>query len=238
MPIALNHKREHRLCNVSECLVSEKGSLLACMEMTGRVRQWELHENCAVDPDVFGDEVVAIVGSGAVSLEWALADGRRQVVGFLFRGDILTPIEGGPAVRIMGLSDGVLYLVDADVVTNCRSRHTDGRDWRTALIGARFAEATSHALMLDQMTASERVVSFLLGLTERIGEHKNGMIHLNLPMSREHIADHLGLKPENVSRQFTELRRRGIIRLPKPGRVEIADIVGLDALSPLESAVA
>jgi CRP-like cAMP-binding protein len=238
LPIPVNRKREHRSCNVSDCLISEKGALLACMELTGRVRQCEMHENCVDDLDAFGDELVVIVGKGAISLEWALGDGRRQVVGFMFRGDILTPIEGGPTVRAMALSDGVLYLVDTDVIAKCRSRQTEGRDWRTALIGARLADATSHTLMLGQMTAIERVVSFLLGLAERTGKNTNGEVHLNLPMSRQHIADHLGLKPETVSRQFSELRCRGIIRLPKPGQVEIADIVGLDALSPLASAVA
>jgi CRP/FNR family transcriptional regulator len=42
-------------------------------------------------------------------------------------------------------------------------------------------------------------------------------------MTRNDIADYLGLTVETVSRTFTKLRVEGLIALPTPNRVEIRD---------------
>lgn len=225
--------REQDVCNVADCLMSEGGSLLACMELTERIAQRRFREGSAFELADLSDAMIAIVGTGAISLERVLRDGRRQVVGFMFRGDILTASEYEPGLRVSALTDGVMYHLDSAVVERCRARRADGRHWRTALIGAHLAEATTQAMMLGQLTARERVASFLMCIALRIGAAGTGGILIELPMSREHIADHLGLKPETVSRQLSDFRREGLIRLPKPSKVEITDRGGLAAMSPL-----
>ena len=70
-----------------------------------------------------------------------------------------------------------------------------------------LAAAQSRLALLGRMTASERVASFLLELSERNDDEK----HVELPMCRCDIADYLGLTVETVCRVLSDLKRRGII---------------------------
>lgn len=74
--------------------------------------------------------------------------------------------------------------------------------------------AQSHMLLLGRKSALERIATFLLDMSGRLSE----MSHLDLPMSRGDIADHLGLTIETVSRTLTQLERKGVIELPSHRR--------------------
>jgi CRP/FNR family nitrogen fixation transcriptional regulator len=65
-------------------------------------------------------------------------------------------------------------------------------------------------LLLGRKSAVEKIATFLLVLSERLTDDS----HVDLPMSRVDIADHLGLTIETVSRSLTQLERQRIIELP------------------------
>jgi len=72
--------------------------------------------------------------------------------------------------------------------------------------------------VLGRQNAVERVAAFLADMSERQG----GISTIELPMSRTDIGDYLGLTIETVSRVFSKLRQKGVIRLPSLRSVEIA----------------
>ena len=78
-----------------------------------------------------------------------------------------------------------------------------------------------------RITALERVATFLLEMFERRDRTKT----LHLPMSRNDIADYLGLTIETVSRTLSALKRDGVIGIPSPHRIELLDRGALDAAS-------
>jgi len=75
------------------------------------------------------------------------------------------------------------------------------------------------------MTATERVVSFLLELSERFDSEK----HIELPMCRCDIGDYLGLTIETVCRVFSDLKRRGVIEV-LPHSIALLDRFALEAI--------
>jgi CRP/FNR family nitrogen fixation transcriptional regulator len=75
------------------------------------------------------------------------------------------------------------------------------------------------------MTASERVASFLLELSERNDDEK----HVELPMCRCDIADYLGLTVETVCRALSDLKRRGIISISS-NSIAVFDSFALEAI--------
>lgn len=167
------------------------------------------------------DQLINIT-AGAVRVSKLLADGRRQIVGFLFAGDFL------------GLASGETYPFSAEAigpVSVCRFRRAAYRGLLAelpALEGALLDRssddlraAQNHMLLLGRKTATERVASFLLDVSRRSGEGSA----IELPMSRAEIADYLGLTIETVSRTLTRMKTAGVISLPglRSARVERPD---------------
>jgi CRP/FNR family transcriptional regulator len=79
------------------------------------------------------------------------------------------------------------------------------------VIGGSMGRDQDHMEMLGRRQASERVLLFLHGLAERYRAlgHPEGLLVLS--MSREDIANYLGLVIETVSRTFTRLQDDGVI---------------------------
>ena len=154
------------------------------------------------------------ITSGSVRVYKLLADGRRQIVGFLFAGDFL------------GLATGATYVFSAEAiepVTACRFRKSDYRTLiretpalETALLDRanhELAAAQNQMLLLGRKTALERVSTFLIDLPTHDPARPGPPGNVHLPMTRAEIADYLGLTIETVSRIFTRLKTQGVIRL-------------------------
>ena len=87
--------------------------------------------------------------------------------------------------------------------------------------------AQDHMLLLGRKNAEERVASFLLQMAERASAEST----VELPMSRQDIADYLGLTIETVSRTFTHLEDEATIELPSSRRVQLCNRAALRRLN-------
>ena len=83
-----------------------------------------------------------------------------------------------------------------------------------------------HSLVLIK-SAEERVAGFLL---EMAGRSSSGAA-VELPMSRQDIADYLGLTIETVSRTFTQLVQSGTIVLETSRRILFRNRAALSRLN-------
>ncbi len=169
---------------------------------------------------------------GMVALSRSLADGRRQIFGFLLPGDFI------------GLEAGDAYGCDAETLSDAKAcrfdRATfdaflrDNPDVALGLVRAassELAQARQHELLLGRKTAVERVASFLLDLRNRAGERHLRTQPLSLPMTRSEIADYTGLTIETVSRVFGRLKSQGTIDLADAMSVRVLDEARLRRLS-------
>lgn len=160
------------------------------------------------------------VVEGAVMLTKLLPDGRRQVVELLGPGDMF------------GLACGDVYACSAETLTaSLVAPHERGALERDGALAARLLRRFesqlctmhAHALALGRMSALERVAFFLLRLMPEpaAGAPLDGSVHI--AMTRQEIADFLGLTLETVSRAFSELKRRGLVALLRADEVRIRD---------------
>jgi len=167
------------------------------------------------------------VVSGTVRVCKLLADGRRHIAEFCFSGDCfsLDGTEGRPYSA---------EAVDDVIIMRYRRKPTEqlidlnhavARLLRDAMLRD-LAHAHGHTLRLGRMTASERVATFLLEMFERRDRTKV----LDLPMSRNDIADYLGLTIETVCRTLSAFKRDGTIAIPNPHRIELLDRDALEAI--------
>jgi CRP/FNR family transcriptional regulator, nitrogen fixation regulation protein len=167
------------------------------------------------------------VMTGVVRTCKVLADGRRQVGGFYFQGDTF------------GLETGATHAYSAEVITECRvlvAKHSTliaraKTDHEVAfqfwmLTGRELRRLQDHVLLLIK-NAPERVAAFLLALAERSSTGNS----IELPMSRQDIADHLGLTIETVSRTLSYLESLQAIELLSTRRVLLRNRGALVRLS-------
>ncbi|WP_299698699.1 transcriptional regulator FnrL [uncultured Tateyamaria sp.] len=174
-------------------------------------------------------DVVASVVAGTATLERAIEDGRTQLVGLLLPSDFI----GRPG------RDTLQYDVTAvtDVTLCCFQRrpfealltripHVQERLLEMAL--DELDAARDWMLLLGRKTAREKIASFLMLIAKRT-VHPDGQVlgdlsKIELPISREAMANFLGLTIETVSRQFTGLRKDGVIELDGNRSVRIPDL--------------
>jgi len=170
------------------------------------------------------------IASGAVRLSTMHSAGHRQIVAFLFAGDMF----GLESDRMHGLSAETLCRTELLLYPRAlveRSGEALGISESNivSLVRRDLAIAYSHLLVVGRQTAAERVASFLLKL---MGDERicNGRV-LELPMGRLDIADFLGLTMETVSRSLGTLRRKGIIGIPQRHRIEFKDVIALTLMA-------
>jgi CRP/FNR family transcriptional regulator len=172
------------------------------------------------------------VETGAVCLYKVLPDGRRQVVGFAFPGDLL------------GFGPAGAHQFNAQTTRPSRLRCLSWRSIERVVrqnpaLGVTLWEAISqelaaaHDLLLTngQRTATERVAAFLLTISRRNARRGEDGSLIILPMTRTDIGDLLALTIETVSRVFSSLRRERIIDLAQSCEVRIRDMESLERLA-------
>jgi CRP/FNR family nitrogen fixation transcriptional regulator len=199
-----------------------RGALASAFALRGATMHFDRNAEIygADEPAEFFYEVV----TGAVRTYKVLSDGRRQIGAFHLPGDVF------------GLEAGDLHSFSAEAVVNSTVRVAKRAGIvalaaRDANVAADLWAATArslrgaqeHMLLLGRKSAEERVASFLL-------EMASGREIIELPMSRQDIADYLGLTIETVSRTLTHLEEKAAIALPTSRRVVVKSRASLQRL--------
>lgn len=180
--------------------------------------------------------LVANVIEGVLKLSTGTEDGREQIVGVVYPSDFIGRPFGSTAAH------GVTALTEARVcVFNRRDFDAFAREHpglEHKLLERTLGEldrTRRWMLLLGRKSASEKVASFLLEMSERLTNTTCKTVgdlvttSFTLPFSRQQIADVLGLTIETVSRQFTRLKQDGLIDLPSRRDVVIRDREALAA---------
>jgi CRP/FNR family transcriptional regulator len=168
---------------------------------------------------------------GVMRLYKLLPDGRRQIVGFALPGDFL------------GMTTSARHSFSADAigpVAVCRFSRTSFARFiedkphllrRINELAVReLSQAQDHMVLLGRRSAEEKVATFLIGWRDRLAQLWSPSKMVPLQMSRQDIADYLGLTIETVSRTFTKLERDGVIEI-MPGSVCLLDPARAEALA-------
>src|SRR5579864_8671797 len=184
----------------------------------------------ARNAEVFGEdepaEYLYQVISGAVRTYRLLDDGRRQISAFYLPGDIFgveaSEVHSSSAEAI---SDAQILVAKRSAVM-ARAEHEKSLARQLWMLTVReLQRVQEHSLALIK-SAEERVAGFLL---EMAGRNSSGPA-VELPMSRQDIADYLGLTIETVSRTFSQFVQSGTIALETSRRIQLRNRPALNRL--------
>ena len=167
------------------------------------------------------------VVSGAVRTSKVLSDGRRQIGAFYFPGDTFGLETGDEhAFSAEAISDCKVLVIKRSAVVGLAARDNEVARQLWTLTSRELRRVQDHILLLIK-TAEERVVSFLLEMAAR----RPGANAVELPMSRQDIADYLGLTIETVSRTLSQLEDTAAIELPSSRRIVLRNRTALGRLN-------
>ncbi|MEM8632326.1 MAG: Crp/Fnr family transcriptional regulator [Pseudomonadota bacterium] len=179
-------------------------------------------------------EFVASVISGVASLSQTMEDGRTQMVGLLLPSDFL----GRPGREIAPFD----IVATTDLMVCCfRRKPFEALLEATPHIGQRLLEMTldeldaarEWMLLLGRKTAREKIASLLAIIARRNAslqqQSMDNGLSFDLPLTREAMADYLGLTLETVSRQMSTLKRADVIELSGKRTIRIPDVHALMA---------
>jgi len=165
--------------------------------------------------------------SGAVRTYKVLADGRRQIGSFYLPGDVFGLEVGSEhAFSAEAVTDTRVLVTKRSVLVSRAERDASAARQLWEVAARELRRAQEHALALIK-TAEERVAGFLMDMAKRSSQPDR----IDLPMSRQDIADYLGLTIETVSRTFTHLEAIAAIDLPSSRRVVLRNRAALSRLT-------
>jgi CRP/FNR family transcriptional regulator, anaerobic regulatory protein len=226
-PIVFPHSQD---CN--SCPIRHRAVCARCeTDELVRLEQMKYYRSFQAGQTVIwsGDRMdfVASVVSGIATLTQTMEDGRRQMVGLLLPSDFVgRPGRNTAAYDVTATTDLVMCCF--------RKKPFEELILSTPHISQRLLEMTldeldaarEWMLLLGRKTAREKIASLLAIIARRdvsLNPRSKGPIVFDLPLTREEMADYLGLTLETVSRQVSALRREGVISLEGKRHVTVND---------------
>lgn len=185
----------------------------------------------ARNEEVYGEsepaEFIYQVISGAVRTYKVLNDGRRQICAFHLPGDVFG-LEAGDehSFSAEAVSPSSIRVIKRSAVTALAAKDPAMSRQLWNLTACELQKMQDHVMLLIK-NAQERVASFLLQMAKRMPAANE----IELPMSRQDIADYLGLTIETVSRTLTQLETQATIALPSSRHIVLRNLGLLNRLN-------
>ncbi len=215
----------------SQCPIRHSAICALCDEdELAKLEQIKSYRSFKAGQTIFarGDDLtyVASIVIGMATLSRTLEDGRRQMVGLLMPSDFIGwPGREQIDFDVTAMSDTTLCCFNRKPFEQMLSA--------TPHLARRLAELTLDELdaardwmvLLGRKTAREKIATFIDMLSRRT-KHPGltaNRYQLTMPMTREQMADNLGLTLETVSRQINGLKKDGVIAFQDRRTVDVLD---------------
>lgn len=182
-----------------------------------------------------GAPVVANVLEGVLKLVVSAADGREQIVGVVFPSDFIgRPFGKESPYSVTAMTDAEVCIFNRNNFDEFASAHPDLQQKLLRRTLDELDRARHWMMLLGRKSASEKVASFLLEMSDRLsgqGCESGARDGFELPFGRQQIADILGLTIETTSRQLTKMRADGVVDLPSRREIVINDRAAIEDMA-------
>ncbi len=208
---ALTDEMEHRTYKKGELIVRE-----------GEPGQW-----------------FTVIREGSAKAYRITPDGREQILyifpendyfgaRFLFTGDKVP-------YSVEALEETRVCMLSKSQFSHLLSEHSEIAMEIIEAMAKRMSRLESVMQSMGARNAEMRVAALLLDFKDSYGQMSGDYPIITLPLSREGLANYLGLARETLSRKFSQLEEEGIIESVGNKRVKILNLEALEELSlPIE----
>jgi CRP/FNR family transcriptional regulator len=197
--------RNHAICG------SVRDDLLLRLSSIGRTRKLKRGDTLSWEGD--DAQTVANLRSGILRLTCGTSAGEQQILGLAFAGDFVGQFHDAQERHsVTALTDATVCLFRRAEFAAFASETPELSQALLLAMSAELGRSREWMRILGRKSAEERVATFLWDLYLRAGALEQHPVPL--PLSRQQIADILGLTIETVSRKIRRISRSGLIELP------------------------
>lgn len=173
------------------------------------------------------DSFYKVLG-GVVRVCRFLGDGRRQIEAFHVPGEVFGfEIDAERNLSAEAVNDCTLVCYRRRSVEQMAQKDQAVSRQLLHHVLQNLKQAQDHALLLGRRGAVEKVAAFLLAWSR----HGTDRRDFTLAMTRQDIADYLGLTIETVSRSLTQMERDGVIGIPNTRAIHLSNVATLEKLA-------
>lgn len=209
---------------------SARGAV-SSVEASGR---FQMRRGQSLPLDRLGTNEIIRVERGCLVVQAPRAEGSSRVALLLFPGDVFSR-DAAPPLNALSLAAATAVTLVRSVPDAASSAPGEAC---VSVAFARLAARTAlHAMTLNELTAEQRVATFLVELALRFGNCTAAGCSFDLPLSRTYMSHYLALNPDTMSRLMSRLKAQGLVITPTRGRATIPSLARLAALSPLAGAL-
>lgn len=172
------------------------------------------------------------IKSGSVKTFGVTRDGKEQITGFHFAGELLgldaicNDVHNCNAIALeKTVICDIPYSGIESLVGEVPGLHTDF----ARMMSKELRRDDEMLMILGNMSAEQRVACFLFNLHKRLSSNGEVLSEIQLAMTREEIGNYLGLSLETVSRRLTGLQSKNIISVNNR-TIKLLDIEQLHSL--------
>lgn len=173
---------------------------------------------------------IYVLRSGSFKTVLSHENGREYVSGFFLPGEtvgldgIATDVHTCDAIA---LEDSAVCVIPFHLLeTLCREVKSLQQHVHR-LLSAEIVRETGQMMLLGNLSAEQRVASFLLSISDRLRRRGYSSTAFTLRMTREDIGSYLGMTLETVSRTLSRFQQEGLIRV-RGKQIELLDPEALD----------
>ncbi len=220
-----------RLSTICLPLALESDDIDKLDKIIQRGRPMQRNDHLYREGDKF--QSVFAVRSGSLKAYRTTEDGREQVTGFYFPGEILGMdgiANNAHASSAKALETSAICEIPFHSLEDLSTRMPTLQRHFFQLMSREISADQELITLLSKNTAEERVAALMLSISARNAQRKLSSTHFRLPMSRIDIGNYLGLTVETVSRVFSRLQKLEVLEVDNK-EIQILDIDGLKEIS-------
>jgi CRP/FNR family transcriptional regulator, nitrogen fixation regulation protein len=164
------------------------------------------HRNNVIACEGEAADYIFLVVSGVVRSCRTFQNGTRNVVAFYLPGDLFGWSDQNYSLSVEAATDAMVLFLKRSALMSVAARESRVASFLLDIATNELHRAQERAVLMGR-SAKSRVATFLTDLSRKLGTPNS----LDLSMSHQDIAEHLGLTVETLSRTITGLERSGLV---------------------------
>lgn len=156
-----------------------------------------------------------LVKSGRVKIYKTGPEGREQVLSILGDGQIFGDVpafDGGPyPASAATMADSEIYLIRSEDFQALVRQHPEVALKIIRVLGQRLRQSMELVRDLSFKQVPHRLAGLLVKLAAEYGTESEAGLLIELPLSRQELADIVGTSRETITRELKKMEREGMI---------------------------